>query len=145
MLGKNCWNKNYNEKNILCYNPDPYSSVAKINILHVVRLRVSLCKQFLTVKDHSTFIFIIKQFKKMLNMTALWSFETQGTVYPIMQCKNSKKLGSLIFYMPFLQRGLIRTSVLIRPCWKEAAAPIPEVAVTVFSTPNDGRSDVRNM
>jgi hypothetical protein len=40
------------------------------------------------------------------------------------------------------QRGLIR------PRWKEAAAPtlrpIPEVAVTVFSTPDDGRSDARN-
>ena len=41
------------------------------------------------------------------------------------------------------QRGLIR------PCWKEVAAPvlwpIPEVAVTVFSTPDDGCCDARNM
>jgi hypothetical protein len=41
------------------------------------------------------------------------------------------------------QRGLIR------PRWKEAATPIlwpiPEVAVTVFSTPDDGRGDDRNM
>ena len=41
------------------------------------------------------------------------------------------------------QRGLIR------PRWKKVAAPIlwpiPEVAVTVFSTPDDGRCDARNM
>ena len=45
------------------------------------------------------------------------------------------------------QRGLIR--VLIRPRWKEVAAPvlrlIPEVAVTVFSAPDDGCCDTRNM
>ena len=38
---------------------------------------------------------------------------------------------------------------LIRPRWKKVAAPalwpIPEVAVTVFSTPDDGRCDARNM
>ena len=43
------------------------------------------------------------------------------------------------------QRGLI----LIRARWKEVAVPvlwpIPEVAVTVFSTPDDGRCDARNM
>jgi len=43
------------------------------------------------------------------------------------------------------QRGLIRTAVLIRPRWREVAAPvlrpIPEVEVTVFSTPDDGRCD----
>jgi hypothetical protein len=41
------------------------------------------------------------------------------------------------------QRGLIR------PRWKEVAVPllwpIPEVAVTVFSTPDDGCCDIRNM
>jgi len=41
------------------------------------------------------------------------------------------------------QRGLIR------PRWKEVAVPIlrpiPEVAVTVFSTPDDGSCDARNM
>jgi hypothetical protein len=43
----------------------------------------------------------------------------------------------------------VRKLVLIRPRWKEAAAPIllpiPEVRVTVFSTPDDGRGDARNM
>jgi len=43
----------------------------------------------------------------------------------------------------FFQRGLIR------PRWKKVVAPllwpIPEVAVTVFSTPDDGRCDARNM
>ena len=38
---------------------------------------------------------------------------------------------------------------LIRPRWKEVAVPalglIPEVAVTVFSTPEDGCCDARNM
>ena len=42
-----------------------------------------------------------------------------------------------------LQRGLIR------PRWREVAVPIlrpvPEVAVTVFSTPDDGCCDTRNM
>jgi len=42
-----------------------------------------------------------------------------------------------------LQRGLIR------PCWREVAVPIlwpvPEAAVTVFSTPDDGCCDTRNM
>jgi len=46
------------------------------------------------------------------------------------------------------QRGLIKT-VLIRPRWKEVAvptlSPIPEVAVTVFSAPDDGCCDTRNM
>ena len=41
------------------------------------------------------------------------------------------------------------TSVLIRPRWKEVAVPvlwpIPEVAVTVFSTPDDDCCDARNM
>jgi len=38
---------------------------------------------------------------------------------------------------------------LIRPRWKEVAVPvswfIPEVADTVFSTPDDGCCDARNM
>jgi len=42
-----------------------------------------------------------------------------------------------------LQRGLIR------PHWREVAAPVlipvPEAAVTVFSTPDDGSCDIRNM
>ena len=42
-----------------------------------------------------------------------------------------------------LQRGLIR------PRWREVAVPIsrpvPEAAVTVFSTPDDGCCDTRNM
>jgi len=38
-----------------------------------------------------------------------------------------------------LQRGLIR------PCWREVAVPVPEAAVTVFSTPNEGCCDTRNM
>ena len=39
----------------------------------------------------------------------------------------------------FLQRGLIR------PRWREVAVPAPEAAVTVFSTPDDGCCDTRNM
>ena len=42
-----------------------------------------------------------------------------------------------------LQRGLIR------PRWREVAVPVlwpvPEAAVTVFSTPDDGCCDTRNM
>ena len=38
-----------------------------------------------------------------------------------------------------LKRGLIR------PRWREVAVPVPEAAVTVFSTPNDGCRDTRNM
>ena len=38
-----------------------------------------------------------------------------------------------------LQRGLIR------PRWREVAVPAPEAAVTVFSTPDDGCCDTRNM
>ena len=34
---------------------------------------------------------------------------------------------------------------LIRPRWREVAVPVPEVAVTVFSTPDDGCCDARNM
>jgi len=37
----------------------------------------------------------------------------------------------------------------IRPRWREVAVPVllpvPEAAVTVFSTPDDGRCDTRNM
>ena len=37
----------------------------------------------------------------------------------------------------------------IWPCWREVAVPIlrtvPEAAVTVFSTPDDGCCDTRNM
>ena len=44
---------------------------------------------------------------------------------------------------------LVYTPVLIRPRWKEVAVPvswhIPEVADTVFSTPDDGCCDTRNM
>jgi len=38
--------------------------------------------------------------------------------------------------------------LLSRPRWKEVAVPavyIPEVAVTVFSAPDDGCCDARNM
>ena len=38
-----------------------------------------------------------------------------------------------------LQRGLIRLR------WREVAVPVPEVAVTVFSSPDDGCCDTRNM
>ena len=38
-----------------------------------------------------------------------------------------------------LQRGLIR------PRWREVAVPVPEAAVTVFSTPDDGCCDTRNL
>ena len=38
-----------------------------------------------------------------------------------------------------VQRGLIR------PRWTEVAVPVPEVAVTVFITPDDGCCDTRNM
>jgi len=38
-----------------------------------------------------------------------------------------------------LQRGLIR------PRWREVAVPVPEAAVTVLSTPDDGCCDPRNM
>jgi len=34
---------------------------------------------------------------------------------------------------------------LIRPRWREVAVPVPEAAVTVFSTPDDGCCDTRNM
>jgi len=44
-----------------------------------------------------------------------------------------------------LQRGPIG----IRPRWREVAVPVlcpvPEAAVTVFSTPDDGCCDTRNM
>ena len=40
-------------------------------------------------------------------------------------------------------------AVPIRPLWREVAAPVlcpvPEAAVTVFSTPDDGCFDTRNM
>jgi hypothetical protein len=46
-------------------------------------------------------------------------------------------------------RYLYMLIVLIRPRWKEVAVPvswlIPEVADTVFSTPDDGCCDARNM
>jgi hypothetical protein len=52
-------------------------------------------------------------------------------------------IGHNIDVAASFQRGLIRRR------WKEASVPIlypiPEVAVTGFSTPNDGRSDARNM
>ena len=38
-----------------------------------------------------------------------------------------------------LQRGPMRLR------WREVAVPVPEVAVTVFSTPDDGCCDIRNM
>ena len=38
-----------------------------------------------------------------------------------------------------LQRGPIG------PRWREVAVPVPEAAVTVFSTPDDGCCDTRNM
>jgi len=105
LLSKNCWNKNYNENNIVCYNPDSYSTVAKINILHAVRLHHcinSSCQWRIIVPSSS----LSSNSRRCWIWRCLWSFETQGTVYPIMQSKNSKKLGSLIFYMPFLQPWL---------------------------------------
>jgi len=48
-----------------------------------------------------------------------------------------------------LQCGQIGTAVPICPHWREVAVPIlwpvPEAAVTVFSTPDDGFGDTRNM
>ena len=52
-------------------------------------------------------------------------------------------IGHNIVTATSFQRGLIR------PRWKEVAVPIlwpiPEVAVTVFSTPDNGCCDARNM
>jgi len=48
-----------------------------------------------------------------------------------------------------LQRGQIETIGTIWARWGEAAVPVlwpvPEAAVTVFSTPDDGCCDTRNM
>ena len=41
-----------------------------------------------------------------------------------------------------LQRGQI---VPIWPRWSEVAVPVPEAAFTVFSTPDNGCCDTRNM
>jgi len=53
--------------------------------------------------------------------------------------------GHNISVVTSLQCGQIRTAVPIRPRWREVAAPIlrpvPEAAVTVFSTPDDGCGD----
>jgi hypothetical protein len=66
-------------------------------------------------------------------------------------------IGHNISAATSFQRGLIRGpdqttlegSSLIRPRWKKGAVPIllpiPEVVVTDFSTPDDGRSEARNM
>jgi len=44
---------------------------------------------------------------------------------------------------------VLKTAVPIRPRWREVAVPVlcpvPEVAVTVFSTPDDGCCDTQNM
>ena len=47
--------------------------------------------------------------------------------------------GHIIGTATSLQRALIR------PRWREVAVPVPEAAVTVFSTPDDGCCDTRNM
>jgi len=39
----------------------------------------------------------------------------------------------------------IPSNVACRPRWSEVAVPVPEAAVTVFSTPDDGCCDTRNM
>lgn len=101
VLGKNRWNKNYNEKNILCYTQDSYSSVAKINILHAVRLHHCVNSSWQCRIIVPSFSFQAVQ--EDAENEGIMIFETQGTVYPIMQCKNYKKLGPLILYMPFLQ------------------------------------------
>ena len=48
-----------------------------------------------------------------------------------------------------IKKVQLDATVLIRPRWKEVAVPvlwaIPEVAVIVFSAPDDGFCDTRNM
>ena len=49
----------------------------------------------------------------------------------------------------FTAKSLYMFRVACRPRWREVAVPVlwpvPEAAVTVFSTPDDGCSDTRNM
>jgi len=40
---------------------------------------------------------------------------------------------------------LLPSNVACRPRWREVGVPAPEAAVTVFSTPDDGCCDTRNM
>ena len=40
---------------------------------------------------------------------------------------------------------LLPSNVACRPRWREVAVPVPEAAVTVFITPDDGCCDTRNM
>jgi len=42
-------------------------------------------------------------------------------------------------------RCILPTNVACRPRCREVAVPLPEVAVTVFSTPDDGCCDTRNI
>ena len=46
-----------------------------------------------------------------------------------------------------MQVQVLPSNVACRPRWREVSvpAPVPEAAVTVFSTPDDGYCDTRNM
>jgi len=71
---------------------------------------------------------------KSLNMFRVSQHPSSGVLKTVTAASGT---GHNIRTATSLQRGLIR------PRWREVA--VPEAAVTVFSTPDDGCCDTRNM
>ena len=103
-----------------------------INVNKKVQLDATVCRHLFTAK--SLYMFRVSQ------------HPSSGALKTVTATSD---IGHNTGTATSFQRGLIRTQVLIRPRWKEVAVPvlwpIPEVAVTVFSAPDDGCCDTRNM
>ena len=104
-----------------------------INVNKIVQLDATICRHLFTAK--SLYMFRASQ------------HPSSGALKTVTATSD---IGHNTGTATSFHRGLILIwPVLIRPRWKEVAVPvlwpIPEVAVTVFSAPDNGCCDARNM
>jgi len=70
---------------------------------------------------------------------------TAAIIRSIKNCNRSLRYRSDYLYRYSPPTWSDRDCVPIRPRWRGVAVPVPEAAVTVFNTPDDGCCDTRNM
>ena len=92
---------------------------------------------FILLQSHSTFFEVLLTVHVSIFILVINQLDAQNLLY-------NKFISCLyMFRATSLQRGQMW------PRWREVAVPIlwpvPEAAVTVFSTPDDGCCDTRNM
>jgi len=109
-------------KKIMHFFLDSWFRASWFNVNKKVQLDATVCRNLFTAKS----LYMFRASQRPLSWVLKTVTATSG-------------IGHNTGTATFFQRGLIR------PRWKEVAVPvlwpIPEVAVTVFSTPDDGRCE----